>query len=100
MTEPLKPENIGTAKKAIFPPKVIETWNKMIAKTFDGGTAHIGQNDIVNELMMAMNCSRSTVFDEKWLFVEEIYRAEGWKVWYESPDYTESFDPYFEFSKK
>jgi len=43
---------------------------------------------------------RQGLFDKHYLDIEPAYREAGWKVKFESPDYTESFPSYFVFSQK
>ena len=101
MTEPLKPSDVISAKKKQIP-EVIEAFNHLIAERIDSsGTATVYQEDAIFEIMARVEgLSRSEIFERKMLDVENIYKDAGWKVIYRSPDYTESFRPYFEFRSK
>lgn len=44
--------------------------------------------------------SRATLFKDKHLDFEDIYRKAGWKVIYDNPAYNETYEPTFTFSKK
>lgn len=47
-----------------------------------------------------VDITRKGIFDFGYLNFESVYEARGWKVTYHSPDYTESYDSYFEFKAK
>lgn len=100
MIAAIKPSEIAEAKAKTFPNFVMKTWNEMIAKKMGATSAHITQDEIVKALIEASPemIDRSTVFDNMWLDVEDIYRAAGWKVDYDKPGYNESYGAYFKFS--
>ena len=94
-----------------LPPKVIETWNKLIVKNRSGRTSIVLQNDAVEALRTAMSddgdyrqagnsVSRDDVFKEGWLEIEEVFRAAGWKVEYDKPAYCETYEASFTFTPK
>jgi|SRR5215217_4188967 len=100
MTKPISPNEIAEAKKSAFPDFVVETFNELIAANFSNGSATILQEDAVALLMERGQVNRNQVFNMGWLNIEEIYRAEGWKVSYDKPGYNESYPASFEFRKK
>lgn len=86
-----------------LPPKVIETWNKLIIKNRSGRTSIVFQTDAVEALRTAMSdagdyrqggnsVSRDDVFKNGWLNIEEVFRAAGWKVEYDKPGYNENYE--------
>lgn len=100
MAKPISPTEVASAKLKNFPDAVIDTWNRMIASKWNGTSALIHQDQIVNLLAAANGVERHIVFDSGWLDIEEIYRKEGWSIYYDKPGYNESYEPSFEFKKK
>lgn len=98
MVTPISPIDIGAAKKAAFPDEVMQTWNDRIALNFSNGYSVVEQKEIVKDLCDRLSVSRFAVFENKWLDVEDIYRAQGWKVEYDKPAYYETYDPCFTFT--
>lgn len=99
MSKPIRPEEIGAARKAIFPPAVFEAFNAEIAANYTAGRARVLQEDVVARLV-AGGADRQTIFDKGWLNVEETYEAEGWDVEYDKPGYNESYGAFFIFTKR
>lgn len=100
MVKPISPNEVVAQKLATFPDEVIETWNQLIAKKFDGSnTVKINQDEIVEALAAANGVDRKTVFFMGWLYIEDLYRRAGWSVKYEKPSYDEGHEPYFEFKR-
>lgn len=102
MVKPLSPSEVLEVRTKLFPDFVLETWNTAIAKNWSGRSSRIEQPDIINLLLAAApnTASRSDVFDNHWLDIEDVYRAEGWLVEYDKPGYNESYNAYFVFKKK
>lgn len=100
MVKPISPDEIPKAKKKYFPDEVIDTWNEIIATNFSSGSATVQQDDIVRALSSRLDITRNEVFNKGYLEVEDIYRAEGWKVHYDKPGYNESYGAFFEFKRK
>lgn len=98
-SKPFSPDQIAEAKKAVIPAGVIGVFNRLIAKHYSEGSAEIGQKEIVAAICATMECERGKVFAEKWLDVEDLFRAEGWKVVYDKPAYNESYEATFTFSR-
>lgn len=99
MVKPISPGEVTIAKKQMIPDGVIEAFNQTIAKHFNGRSASFKQEEVLNLITTKMGVDRAHVFSEKWLDVEDIYRAEGWKVKYDSPAYCESYPATFEFKR-
>jgi ribosome biogenesis GTPase A len=99
--KPVSPSDVVELKKNdVLPPKVIEIWNRVIAKNFISGRSYFQQKEILNALVAGMSISRDTVFSERYLDIEDVYRAEGWIVTYDKPAYNESYEATFEFRPK
>jgi len=97
--EPIRPEEVGAAKAKAVPDAVIDVFNQLIVKHFSGRSAVIRQDEALAAIMVVMNCDRHSVFTNKWLDVEEAFRAAGWKVKYDKPGYCESYEATFTFSR-
>ena len=97
----LKPGEVGKKKREKreeFPDAVFEAFNELIVEDFDGESATVLQCDLV-ALMKKKGLKEKAIYDNDWLEVEDVYRAAGWKVRYESMAW-ESGEPNFTFSKK
>lgn len=97
MTRPIKPSEIAAAKKSTFPSKIFDGFNNLIAKNYNAGSARVTRALTVNRIANVMNCTNDVVYARGWLSVEDVYRAEGWKVEYDKPDYDESYGAFFIF---
>lgn len=97
--KPITPGDIASTKLATFPEKVVECWNKLIAKHHDGRSSTVSQGEAVRELAKVMGCTMQHAFTEGWLDIEELYRAAGWKVEYDRPAYNENYEATFTFTK-
>ena len=98
--KPVEPSEIHLKKKEIFPDEVIDAFNQLIIKNFDGNSAFIKQEDAIKLIQSKMEITRENLFKNKWLDVEEIYRYYGWNVVYDKPGYNETYEPSFTFTKK
>ena len=83
-----------------IPPKIIQVVNELLMKKASplASSITIKQDEIL-DLVCDENLSRATVFERKWLDIEEIYRRAGWDVKYDKPAYNESYDAYFVFKR-
>lgn len=98
MVEPISPNNI--VKKV--PDFVIEVFNDLIQKNWNGHYAKFTQEKVVVAILKKTDnksVKRVDIFDNHWLDVEPIYRAKGWKVEYNEPSYCESYKAFFMFKK-
>ena len=101
MTKPIKPEDVVEHKKTnIIPSGIIESFNDAIAKNYANGCATVYQDEVLALAVERTGYDSHTIFSNKWFDIEDIYRAEGWRVTYDKPGYNESYRAYFEFRKK
>jgi hypothetical protein len=99
--KPITPKEVVKEKLLSIPDEVIEAFNELIAKNWDGYRAGMKQDDIVALIKQKMSLKKDdTIFERHWLDVEDIYRKVGWIVEYDKPAYNESYDATFEFRKK
>lgn len=104
MTKPLRPEDITEAKRAAVPDEVIEAFNELIAEDWSGTCATVSQDEVVERILSklaeaGLDLTRDELFDKGWLDVEDIYRDDGWDVYYDKPGYNETYPATFRFSK-
>ena len=101
MTKPISPDELGAYQQKTFPPGVFEAFNELIASKWTGCSATVKQDDVISLITAKTGgYSRSHIFSQGWLNVEEAYRAQGWDVEYDKPAYNESYDASFTFKRK
>lgn len=100
MVKPIRPDEVTATKKQYIPDGIIEAFNEAIAKNYSNGYATVYQDDVMTIAIEKTGYSRSRIFENNWLDVEDIYRAEGWNVLYDKPAYNENYRAYFEFRRK
>ena len=94
---PLRPEDMHAAKARVIPQHVFEAFDEEIARAWDGKRSVVMQEAVLMNIMTRHGCTRDVVFSNKWLDVEPVYRAAGWKVTYDKPAYCESYPASFTF---
>lgn len=101
MTKPIKPHEVVAAKITTIPNGVIEAFNELIVKNWNGRSATIRQDDIVCLIKYKIaHVSSQDIYTKHWLDVEQLFESAGWKVEYDKPGYNESYPATFKFSKK
>lgn len=115
MSKPISPSDIPSYKAVSFPNYVFDAFNELIAINFSDGTADILQKDVVALMLQKANVgidpdesfggynaglTKGQILSLGYLNVEEVYRAQGWKVSYDKPGYNESYDALFRFTAK
>lgn len=97
--KPISPTEV----EPFIPDFVIEAFNSLIQKNWNGVEAKVLQAEVVNTISSDdptdPRPSRQHIFDNHWLDVEDIYRKAGWKVTYVRASYFERHDAYFLFRK-
>ena len=110
MVEAIRPTDIALAKAKLFPDYVFEAFNELIAAKFDRGVARVLAKDVIDLIVAKANKGlssddidegsglvRNQVRPLGYLNIEDVYRSKDWLVSFHGPDYTESWDSYFEF---
>ncbi len=109
MTKPISPEEVMPQKLETMPDEVIQAFNEVIIKNWNGHKSKFRQGEIVaciidklrNSGMEALPSRTSglktMIFDNHWLDVEDAFRDEGWKVEFDKPGYCEDYDAFFVF---
>jgi hypothetical protein len=99
--KPIRPDEVVALKATLIPDEVIEAFNELIAENMSGGSSSFTQDKVVTRILSKMpDTSRDALYDNHWLDVEDVYRAEGWKVEYDKPGYCETYSASFAFSRK
>ena len=115
MVQPIKPADVVEAKKKYIPDFVIEAVNKCIAKHLYDGRAQFTVEEVVDLIVNtkypphrmtdmggdteALEFRRS-LFTNRWLDIEAIYRANGWSVTFDRPAYNETYKAFWIFKAK
>ena len=100
MTKPIRPEDIKELKLNFIPEEVIEIFNEAIVEKWNGKSATINQNYIVDKIKEKLEINPEDIFRKHYLDVEEIFRDAGWVVNYDKPAYNETYQATFEFKKR
>lgn len=97
--KPIKPHEVEQQKITSIPDSVIESFNLLIAQSWNGRSSRVVQDDAV-AMIVQKGIPSDVLFKNKWLDIEPLFRNEGWKVGYDNPAYNESYPASFTFSKK
>ena len=99
MPGPISPDAVQKAKNESIPEVVYEVFNAQIVKNWDGKSAVVRQDEIIDILVGDKHLERSDIFGNNWLDVEYAYRELGWVVIYDKPGYNEDYPATFKFMK-
>ncbi len=101
MSKPITPSEVGRAKTQRIPAQVFDAFNDCISKSWDGRSASFTQNVVVEAILERMpDMTRSQLYEQRWLDVEDSYRAAGWEVEYDRPGYCETYAATFTFKRR
>lgn len=92
MTAPISPDDL----RRPIPDAVIAAFNQQIQERFNGSSAMVYQDAIVNMAIELSNrtITREDIFKYRWLDIEGIFQQTGWRV-----EYTKDVDgSYWVFS--
>ncbi len=104
--KPITPAEVKNKKIDSIQPEMIQAANELIVKKFNGHSASIKKNDLIERYCKIKGVSnteklRGTLYEDHQLDIEGIFRQAGWSVNFESPSYGDSnFDDYYEFKLK
>lgn len=96
---PISPGEVIAAKKVSIPDAVIEGFNELIVKHWDGSDSTFRELEAV-QLISGKGITSGDLYANHWLDIEDIYRKSGWTVVYDKPGYNESYAATFSFKKK
>ena len=100
--EPISPDQVQSAKDKNIPEEVIDAFNQLIVEQWDGREAIIAQEDAISRILALMGKKedyRQTLFTNRWMDVESMFRKAGWDVEYKKPAHNENFAATYTFSK-
>lgn len=71
----------------IVPDEVIEAWNELIQRYWDGYQSIIKQTDAAALIALKTGNQKDTkvIYDKGYLSIEGLYRSAGWEVEYDKP---------------
>lgn len=83
-----------------LPNEVIEAFNEMLVRHFNGTTAKILEKDLLAEIKKK-GIPQHQVREQQWLKqTQELYKEQGWKVAHKTPGWDDDFHSYFYFELK
>jgi hypothetical protein len=100
MGKPLTPKEAQAKKNNLFPEKVIDAFNELIAENLQGKTSTFSQKDVVARICSKLDVTKDEVFKKHWLDVESTFESQGWKVDYDRPGFNETYEATFTFTAK
>lgn len=105
--KPITPEKIEQIKIHEMPEAIIQATNELIVRKWNGTSATIKVNEIVEQYFRIKGTDpedngreRRELFENHHLDIEPAYRHAGWCVEFDKPGYNESYDSYFVFTKR
>lgn len=97
---PIRPSQVAANKASVLPAAVIQAFNTLITRAWDGRSAMVYQHQataLMKELDPELTDER--IREEHLLDVEVVYRRHGWRVTYEKPAWNESGHPFYTFTE-
>lgn len=97
----INPNEVVSRLENDIPNELVESFNEMITKRYCNGDATVSTKEVV-KLAVEKGLNIDEIYD-KWLnnhIIERIYRKAGWKVVHDVPAYNESYEPYYQFSRR
>lgn len=95
MIKPITPNEVLDAKK--IPDEVIKIFNNLIIEKWEGQSATIAQNEVVEKISNNLKICRQSVFNRGYLNIESLFRDFGWLVTHSKPDYNSEDEAFFVF---
>lgn len=100
---PISPNEVIQSKRPEIPRYVFEIFNMLIKQNWDGKMAIVTKEAVIRNIIAVNNnddlFSRSDIFTNNLLEVDNFYRDKGWCVTYKKPAFNEFYDPFWIFSK-
>lgn len=85
-------------KQRVFPNFVIQAFNECIEESKIKHSNRVTQERVIEKIQeLNKDITRSQIFAEHLLDVEDFYRDAGWHVTFYKPAYNDDFKAYFEF---
>ena len=99
MTKALSPKEAESLREQGFsiPPEVLEAVNDLIV-TKPSNYFTLKISTVKEAIANKMGIPQAEI-EAHWLDFEPVYRAAGWKVYYDRPGYNESYEGFYKFDK-
>lgn len=97
MILPIRPDDIIKYKD--FPNGVIEAFNKMIVKKWDGRQSTFTLGEVEKLAVAYTGLTPNELYDAHLMDVEPLYRLYGWKVTFDKSGFNEPYPDRFIFEK-
>lgn len=96
--KPISPDEVVGKLEEAIPPNVIQAINNVIAKNWNGSSAHFRVSDVLDELnkLKAYDDLEIKSFPSNFT---PIYERAGWKIDVDRPGYCESYETNWTFTK-
>lgn len=96
------PEDAKQRHVASIPDFVIKAINELLSENYKDQGFSIPQDTIITRILRYSpeEITRSSIFSNRWLDIEDLYRQNGWEVEYDKPAYNESYSARFIFKPK
>lgn len=97
------PEDVLKKRVGTIPDYVIDAFNDLLTENYQEDETIIEQEDIIRKILEYSTddeLTRETIFKKHYLNIENLYRNNGWEVYYEKPAFDELFEPFFIFKPK
>jgi hypothetical protein len=101
MSKAISPHELNNAvvDAVQIPDGVIEAINELLIKNGSRNPITLMQSDVLVAITKKMRVTKKTVFDNRWLDFEQLYRKAGWVVSYDAPGYCETYEESWKFTK-
>ena len=97
------PKDAKEHKLASIPDFVYGAFNNLLVKNYDAYGTVILQDEVITEIIRLCpldDITVQTIWENKWLDVEDEYRKNGWEVEYDKPGLGETYPARFIFKPK
>jgi hypothetical protein len=100
--KPITPDEIAKSRASEIPDEVIDAFNDLLKKKFDGEQAIIEQIEVVHAIMVKMDLKpedREVIFAERWLNIAPLFGPAGWRVVVHEPHVGNERPAYYTFTR-
>lgn len=95
--KPINPSDIVALKRGTIPEQVIEVFNELIAKYWNGSQSTFSSKYVAALIAERMGITPLEVYQKGLLDIESIYEKQGWNVIFDNPGFNESYEAHFVF---